>query len=96
MIKHIVCHPLKNADDAKRAADMLNALTGRVPTLKHMCAGVDVLHSGRSYELGIIAEFDDLNALHEYDVHPEHVKIKEFIASVRDESRPSVAVDFEF
>lgn len=94
MIKHIVCHPMKNPDDARRAADMLNAL--RIPEIKSMCAGVDVLHSGRSYELGIVAEFESLEALNEYDVHPEHAKIKAFIASVRDESRPSVAVDFEF
>ena len=96
MIKHIVCHAIKNPDDAQRAADMLNALTGRIPTLKNMCAGVDALHSQRSYELGIVAEFEDLDALHEYDIHPEHAKIKAFIASVKDNERPSVAVDFEF
>ena len=96
MIKHLVCHAIGRLEDAKRAANMLNALSGRIPSLISMSAGVDALRSGRSYELGIVAEFDSLEGLNEYDTHPEHVKVKEFIASIKDESRPSVAVDFEF
>lgn len=96
MVKHIVCHAIENFEDAKRAANMLNALVGKVPSLLSMTAGVDVLRSERSYELGIVAEFENLEGLEEYSVHPEHVKVKEFIASIKDKSRPSVAVDFEF
>ena len=96
MIKHIVCHNIPDKAAAQKAADMLNALMGKVPSLRKMQAGVDVLNSPRSYNLGIVAEFDDLSGLAEYDNHPEHVKIKQFIAGVKDDSRPSVACDFEF
>lgn len=96
MIKHIVCHCIPNKADAQKAADMLNALVGVVPTLRSMSAGVDTLGSPRSYELGIVAEFDSLEGLAEYDTHPEHMKVREFIGAVKSYARPSVAVDFEF
>lgn len=96
MIKHIVCHNIPNKADAQKAAEMLNNLMGEVSTLRSMCAGVDVLDSPRSYNLGIVAEFDDLEGLKAYDSHEKHVAIKKFIAGVKDDSRPSVACDFEF
>lgn len=96
MIKHIVCHNIPNEEAAQKAADMLNALLGIVPSLRAISAGVDALHSERSYSLGIVAEFDDLDGLKAYDTHPAHCKIKEYIASVKDSSKPSVACDFEF
>lgn len=96
MIKHIVCHNIPNKADAKKATDMLNALIGQIPSLKSMKAGVDVLDSERSYNLGIVAEFDDLKGLAEYDCHEKHCEIKKFIAGVKDNSRPSVSCDFEF
>lgn len=96
MIKHIVCHNIPDKTAAQKAADMLNALIGKVPSLRKMNAGVDTLCSPRSYNLGIVAEFDDLAGLAEYDSHPAHCEIKKFIAGVKDDSRPSVACDFEF
>lgn len=96
MIKHIVCHNIPNKADAQKAAKMLNGLMGEVPALRSMCAGVDALDSPRSYSLGIVAEFDDLEGLSAYDNHEKHVAIKRFIAEVKDDSRPSVACDFEF
>ncbi|MEG1559890.1 MAG: Dabb family protein [Clostridia bacterium] len=96
MIKHIVCHKIRLEEDAKRCAELLNGLFGKVPTLRAMQAGVDVLKSSRSYELGIVAEFDDLNGLSEYDNHPLHQETRKYIASVKDETYPSVACDFYF
>lgn len=95
MIKHIVCHNIPDKAAAQKAADMLNALIGKVPTLRSMQAGVDTLNSPRSYNLGIVAEFDDLDGLAEYDNHPLHCEIKAYIGTVLDKSRPSVACDFE-
>ena len=43
----------------------------------------DILHSERSYDLIYISEFDSLEALEAYRVHPEHVKVAEFIKNVR-------------
>lgn len=94
MLKHIVCHKIRSDEEARRCADMLNALNGRVPSLLKLCAGVDALRSPRSYNLGITAEFEDLDGLAKYDVHPLHAQIKEYIASVKDASFPSVACDF--
>ncbi|MBQ9949859.1 MAG: Dabb family protein [Clostridia bacterium] len=96
MIKHIVCHNIPDKEAAQKAADMLNALYGVVPSLRSMKAGVDVLGSERSYALGIVAEFDDLDGLREYDTHPEHCKIRNYIKGVKDDTRPSVSCDFQF
>lgn len=96
MIKHIVCHNIPEKAAAQKAADMLNSLMGVIPSLRSMKAGVDVLGSERSYNLGIVAEFENLDGLKEYDIHEKHAEIKKYIAGVKDNSRASVSCDFEF
>lgn len=96
MIQHIVCHNIPDREAAQKAADMLNALMGKIPSLRLMRAGVDTLGSSRSYNLGIVAQFDDLDGLAAYDRDPHHAQVKEYIKGVKDDSRPSVACDFEF
>lgn len=93
MIKHIICHKYNDPAEADIIAPMLRALVGKVPSLRSMEAGRDVVSSARSYHLALIATFDDIDGLNEYIVHPEHVKVKEYIHKVLVSS---VSVDFEF
>jgi len=83
VVKHIVCQKFKEKADAEAAAKMLHDLAGVVPSLRNIEVGVDFLGSERSFDLAIIAVFDDVEGLHAYDTHPAHQKVREFIKSRR-------------
>lgn len=91
MITHIVLFKMDQAAAAE-ARDRLNALPGKVPSLRTMRAGIDVLHSERSYDLAVLATFDDLEGLEAYVHHPDHEEVAAFI---RAAATASVAVDYE-
>lgn len=91
MVKHIVCQKFADKRDAQQAAEMLRALMGVVPSLKSMEVGIDFMGSERSYDLVLIAEFEDEEGLHAYDVHPAHGEVRKFIRTHRT---GTVSVDF--
>lgn len=94
MITHVVLFRLKDRSEAsvKEALAVLRNLDGRVPSLKGLEVGLDLVKSVRSYDIALIARFDDLKGLDEYQNHPAHLEVVKYISAVRDES---VAVDFE-
>lgn len=67
-------------------------MEGRVPSLRHIEAGVDVVRSARSYDVALVTRFDDLAGMEEYQVHPVHQEIAAFI---REHATGIVAVDYE-
>ena len=93
MVKHVVCHKLTDASEAQHICEMLRGLLGKVPTLRSMEAGVDFLRSERSYNLVLIATFDDREGLAAYDVHPAHQAVRAYIKKYKLQS---AAVDFEY
>lgn len=94
MITHIVFFKLKDAspENIEKTRNMLQGLKGNVPQLRHIEVGVDVIHSERSYDIALIAKFDSLKDLNAYQTHPAHVKVGEYINSVKESA---VAVDYE-
>lgn len=94
MITHIVLFRLKDrsTENIERTREVLEGLEGKVPTLRSLEVGVDVIKKERSFDIALTATFDDLAGLEAYQVHPEHLKVVEFIATVRDSV---VAVDYE-
>lgn len=96
MVVHIVMFKFKEGNREKHisdAAEMLNGLMGKVPTLKSMEVGINFsTEKARAMDLSIITTFDDRAGLESYAVHPEHLKVVEFIKSVVEESR---VVDYE-
>ena len=79
MVKHVVCQKFADKEDAKKAAEMLRALMGVVPSLKSMEVGLDFKGSERSYDLVLIALFEDEAGLEAYDAHPAHGEVRKFI-----------------
>ena len=92
MRKHIVCQKFADKKDAVVAAEMLRGLLGQVPTLKSMEVGLDDKGSERSYDLVLIATFDDEAGLLAYDKHPKHEAVRSFIRARRT---GTVSVDYE-
>jgi len=94
LITHVVLFKLKDRspEAIEKAARALRGLEGRVPVIRSIEVGVDVLRSQRSFDIALTVRFDTLADLEAYQSHPEHVKVADYIATVRE----SVAVaDYE-
>lgn len=94
MITHIVFFKLKDRSprNVEKARDVLLGMKGRIPQLRHLEVGVDVLHSERSYDIALVTKFDSLAELEAYQKHPVHVEVAKYMISVRESS---VTVDYE-
>jgi antibiotic biosynthesis monooxygenase (ABM) superfamily enzyme len=94
MITHVVMFKLEDNSDAsiQRAMDKIRALAGKVPSLRSLEVGQNVVPSARAYDLALIARFDDLAGLQAYQIHPQHVPVLDYMRAV---SERSAAVDFE-
>lgn len=98
MIRHIVTWKLAAEDAALRAeqavevARRLNALDGVVPQLRSISAGANVAYPDANWDVALVADFDSITALEEYQVHPAH---EEVVAYVRSVVGSRTAVDFE-
>lgn len=92
MIRHVVMWTVRDEADgldkegisAKICAD-LSALKGKIPEIKALSVGASVTHGDMHYDVCLIVDVADLDALKRYDTHPEHLKVRDYIATVRIE-----------
>lgn len=95
MIRHIVCFKMKEGCSAQEARQMLLSMRGREKTALAVEAGVDALHSARSYDLVLIVTLADFAALERYQTQGYHAHtVKPYMHAVTDTAK-SVSVDFE-
>ena len=94
MITHIVLFKLKDRSSRSvgKASEVLLGMKGKIPQLRHLEVGIDVLHSERSYDLALVTKFDSLEDLKAYQAHPVHVGVSKYMMSVRESS---ITVDYE-
>lgn len=94
MIKHIVFFKLKDPspDNIDRTVEVLHNMKGKIPQLRSLEAGRDVVRSERSYDLALVVEVDHLEDLQAYQVHPVHQEVIRYINEVKDHT---LSVDFE-
>ena len=91
-ITHIVFWKLKEENKAANAGcikESLEALVGVIPGLLEARVGENV--NGGEYDLALVSRFESMEALHAYDAHPAHQKIRAFVSQVRTQR---AAVDF--
>ena len=89
MIKHIVMWTLKDeAEGAGKAAnalkmkELLSALPGLIPVLRHLEVGVDVFAATPACDVILYTAFDTRADLDAYQVHPEHLRVVGFVKQV--------------
>jgi hypothetical protein len=94
MITHVVLVKLKDQSpkNIESVRALLSSLSGKIPSLRHFEVGADVTRSERSYELALIAKFDDSTGLKEYLTHPIHVPIS---SKLRELAANISVVDYE-
>jgi len=95
MITHIVLFKFKpetTEAEVQKLAEGLGGLPQLIEEIREFRFGADVVRSERSYDLGLVSSFEDLDALQRYNVHPEHQKV---VAQVKAIATNVVSVDFE-
>jgi hypothetical protein len=94
MINHIVLFKLKDASQksVEKAREVLVGMRGKIPLLRHLEVGMDVLHSERSFDIALMTRFDSMEDLKAYQIHPIHLEVAKYINSVKE---ASIAVDYE-
>lgn len=92
MIKHVVMWKLKNfaegcdkKENAARIKSMLEGLKGKIEEIVHLEVGINLNDSNMAYDAVLISEFEDVHKLEIYKNHPEHLKVADFVAKVRQE-----------
>ncbi len=99
MIKHIVFWRLNETAygkskhfNAQTLKDKLLAMKGKVNGLLKMEVGFDFSKEEDSCDVVLYSEFETKEALHQYQIHPDHKEIKKWINEVRYERR---VLDYE-
>ena len=95
MITHIVFFKLTNPanETAAIVRDKLLSMEGKIPQMRHLEAGIDVIRSERSYDVALVTRFDTLDDLQAYQVHPYHAG--EVVPLMKSVCSSVVAVDYE-
>ena len=93
MIRHVVMWKFKEGTEEQMNEFLtrLQALYGVIPQIKAQQVGRDIAGGG-NYDAVLVSDFESLEDLEIYRVHPRHVAVGEFMGPVR-ESRS--CVDFE-
>lgn len=101
MIKHLVMFKLADVaegntkkENALRIKRDLEALKGVIPEIVkiEVCVNDDAAPKD-NYDVVLVSEFKNIQDLQAYAVHPEHVKVGEFISKVRT---ARAAIDYQF
>lgn len=99
MIKHIVLWRLNESaygndkhTNARILRDKLLAMQGKVKGLLKVEVGFDFSNEKDSCDVALYSEFENKEALHQYQIHPDHEEIKKWLSEVRYERR---VVDYE-
>ena len=85
MIKHVVMWKFKEENkkaNMQTAKELLLALPAIIPEIKKMEIGFDVTHSEASADFMLTTEFESVDDLKIYAVHPEHLKVSGFVKNV--------------
>ncbi len=86
MLRHIVMIKLKETVDtslvSKELKLILENLEQSIEPLILMDVGINISTKPSAYDIVLTADFNDVDGLDEYRVHPEHVKVLDYLKEV--------------
>lgn len=89
MIKHIVMWNVRGETPAQRleaahfVKSRFESLAGRIPGLQRLEVGLDSSRVDYACDVVLYTEFDSQEALDGYATHPEHLRVREELGSIR-------------
>ena len=100
MIKHIVMFKFKATEEMSEYDNALEAkkrFEDVIKNVKELKKGELVINSAdapeSNYTIALICDFDDIEGLNAYQVHPAHVEFAKFIGTVKTDR---ACIDYEF
>ena len=97
MLRHIVLLRMNATADAQRAVDVaqlseaLAALPEHIDLIHDLTVGANVVVRPGNWDLALVVDLDDAEALETYRAHPEHQKV---LALIEQLVADRCAVDF--
>ena len=99
MVKHIVMWNLKESAEGRNKQENLQEMKARLEGLKDKIAeikflevGLNFNETGDAFDIVLYTEFENRESLDAYQNHPEHIRVRDFVRSVRLERK---VVDYE-
>ena len=94
MLTHVVFFKLddRTPEGAQKLREVLLSMVGKIPQIKHIEAGVNVVPSERAFDVVLFQRFDSLADLQAYQAHPEHQNVLKYILAV---AAVRASVDYE-
>ncbi len=90
MIRHIVMIKLNDSAEKQTVTielkKMLQQLELSVESLNRIEVGINISTKKTAYDVVLTADFNDVAGLDEYRVHPEHVKVLDYLKIVMDKA----------
>jgi len=92
MLKHIVMMKLKPdvsdfMEHLNKLEKMLMDLKPQIPSLLKMEVGINISTRPTAYDIVLVSEFENDEALEQYRVHPKHLQVLDFIKIVVAEAK---------
>jgi hypothetical protein len=88
VIRHVVLWKLAATDPAQRRSDAagirerLTPLVGVIPGLRSLSVGADTGATDGNWDVVLVSEHDDQEAVAGYQVHPAHVEVAAWVRTV--------------
>ena len=96
MIHHVVSWTLREDLDRARSVDrireLLTGLVGTIDSIRSLDVVENVAYPGKNQDVAVVATFDDLAGLDEYQFHPDH---QAAAAEIRELVTGRAAIDWE-
>ena len=100
MIKHIVMFKLKDTDDKtayENAVEAKERFNDVIENVKELRKGEIVINSKdadqSNYTISLLCDFETIDDLNAYQVHPAHVAFGKFIGTVKTDR---ACIDYEY
>lgn len=95
MLKHVVLLKFKKGVPESGIAEIekgLGELPDIIPEIMEFQFGRDVVRSERSYDFALVSEFENLETMQRYQVHPAHQKV---VAKIKEVCDSILVADFQ-
>ena len=90
MVRHIVMWKFKEEaegltkqENLLKVRNMLEALPEKIDFIRRMEVHLNENDNGKNFDAVLISEFDSLDDVRRYRLHPDHVIISEYVSRVR-------------
>lgn len=76
----------RSGENIAKARDVLLSMQGKIEFLRDLKVEVNIRQGASSYDLLMSAQYDSLEDLEAYIIHPVHVEVAKYIAGVLETS----------